>query len=110
MRNFDLEEIFSNILNVFAVFICAFLVIVCIAIPIIFTFGFDNVIAYHFNKSTCDVLVNQQEVYSGFCHFVEVEPVGEYGNSKRVIIYRDSRRWRPKQVYVSDDVEIKEME
>ena len=41
-------------------------------------------------------------------YFVDVEPVGEYGNSKRVAIFSDVRKWHQKQKYISEDVEIKE--
>lgn len=63
---------------------------------------------YHFNKSDCSVWVNGEMVYNGKCHFVEVSPVGEYGNSKRVSIYKDVRCWHQIQKYISEDVEIRE--
>lgn len=63
---------------------------------------------YFFNRSDCSVWVNGDLVYNGKCHFVDVEPVGEYGNSKRVAIYSDARKWFQVQKYISDDVEIKE--
>lgn len=63
---------------------------------------------YHFNKSDCSVWVDNSMVYNGKCHFVDVSPVGEYGNSKRVSIYYDVRKWHQKQKYISENVEIKE--
>lgn len=101
MRNFDFD---------LGEFLCITFFVLIVGLPIFFTLGFGEVIAYHFNKSTCSVYVNSAKVYSGYCHFVTVGSLGENGNTKRVIIYKDSRRWRPKQVYVSDDVEIKEMD
>lgn len=65
-------------------------------------------IAFHFNKSECSVWVNYNMVYNGYCHFVDVTPVGEYGNSKRVSIYNDVRKWHQVKKYISEDVEIKE--
>jgi len=65
-------------------------------------------VSYHFNKSDCSVWVNKEMVYNGKCHFVDVEPVGEYGNSKRVAIFSDVRKWHQKQKYIAEDVEIKE--
>lgn len=64
-------------------------------------------IEWNFNKSTCAVYVNKEPVYSGYCHFVEVSPVGEYGNSKRVSIYSDVAKFRQVQKYIAEDVEIK---
>lgn len=81
---------------------------VAVVLPIFFVLGFGKVIEYHFNKSTCSVFVDQEEVYSGYCHFVTVDSIGENGNTKRVVIYKDSRRWRPEQIYVSDDVFVGE--
>lgn len=66
-------------------------------------------IGYHFNKSTCSVYINNREVYSGYCHFVKVRPLGELGTSKEVTIYKDVNCWYPKQIYVSDQVEVKEL-
>lgn len=100
MRDFDFD------LGEFLLGLVLFLVI---GLPIFFFLGFGEVIEYHFNKSTCSVVVDQEEVYSGYCHFVTVGSIGENGNTKRVIIYKDSRRWRPKQVYISDDVYIGEV-
>ena len=84
----------------------AFPIVACIAvITIPFWVGY---VQYFFNKSDCSVWVNGDLVYNGKCHFVNVDPVGEYGNSKRVVIYSDERRWFQVQKYISDDVEIKE--
>ena len=65
-------------------------------------------IQYHFNQSTCSVWVDDRMVYNGKCHYVDVEPVGEYGNSKRVAIYNDKRKWHQQQKYISENVQIKE--
>lgn len=77
-------------------------------LPLFLALGFGEVVAYHFNKSTCSVSIDYREVYNGRCHFVTVESIGENGNTKRVIIYKDSRRWRPQQVYVTDNVMVTE--
>ena len=65
-------------------------------------------VEYHFNQSDCSVWVDSKMVYNGKCHFVDVSPVGEYGNSKRVAIYSDVRKWHQSQKYISENVEIKE--
>lgn len=86
--------------------VCSFLILLLVALlalPL-----YVGYIGYHFNKSDCSVWVDNNMVYNGKCHFVDVEPVGEYGNSKRVAIYYDVRKWHQVQKYISEDVQIKE--
>lgn len=99
---FDIEETVVSIVTF------------CIGALILFLFLFLLVwsfprIGYHFNKSTCSVWIDSKEVYSGKCHYVTVEPVGEYGKSKRVRIYKDMNLWHLQQEYISENVEMKEV-
>lgn len=95
----SIEEIFTWIM---------FVILIVILVVLCTLWIWIEPLNYHFNKSDCSVWVNQEMVYNGKCHFVDVEPVGEYGNSKRVAIYYDVRKWHQKQKYISEDVEIKE--
>ena len=65
--------------------------------------------AYLLNKAECSVWVDKQMVYNGKCHFVSVDPVGEYGSSKRVSIYSDVAKFIQVKKYISEDVEIKDV-
>lgn len=66
------------------------------------------IIALKFNQAECSVWVSKKMVYNGKCHFVKVEPVGEYGNSKKVSIYSDVQKWHQVKKFISDDVEVRE--
>lgn len=65
-------------------------------------------VTYNLNKAECSVWVGPDLVYNGRCHFVSVEPVGEYGASKRVKIYSDVYKLHKVGEYVSDNVEVKD--
>ena len=98
-----------NLEDFIGTLVVTILLVGILGIPLFCLFGFNRVIEYHFNKSTCAVLIEDKTVYKGLCHFVEVSPVGEMGKSKEVIIYKDSRRWIPLQRYITEDVVIKEL-
>lgn len=95
----DLDDLFVWFINIA-------LILLCIAGLTIWIWV--EPLNYYFNQSDCSVWVDNNMVYNGKCHFVDVEPVGEYGNSKRVAIYKDVRKWYQKQKYISENVEIKE--
>ena len=103
----DLIDIICNIITIFAITIfVVLLLIVFLTIP----FGIItslNIADYYFNKSKCNVFVNNSQVYSGACHFVDISSVGENGNSKKVIIYKDIPCLKPLKFYVSESVEVR---
>lgn len=67
---------------------------------------FSSQIGSYFNQATCSVYVDGKKVYEGRQHFVSIRPIGEYGATKKVIIYKDVRRFFKEAVYVSDDVKM----
>ena len=96
----DWEEIGAEIGAVLFVGLC----LTALTLPL-----WGEYVRFHFNHSTCSVIIDNKNVYSGYCHFVNVDPVGEYGQSKKVTIYKDVIKWHVQQIYISDKVELKEV-
>ena len=106
MRNSWVDVLTEYAASFVASFISFFVIVFFAAI--LFAPIYWGYVEYHFNKSDCSVWVDNEMVYNGKCHFVSVEPVGEYGNSKRVAIFQDVRKWHQVQKYISENVQIKE--
>ena len=67
-------------------------------------------ICYILNKSQCEVLVENKPVYSGRCHFVDVESIGENGNTKKLHIYKDVFKMKTVKTIINNDIKVKEEE
>lgn len=68
---------------------------------------FINGFGYIFDKSICDVYVDEKQVYNDRCHFINMSSIGENGNTKRLTIYSDIFGFKPIKTYVSDNIIIK---
>ena len=58
----------------------------------------------------CKAYVEEDLVYQGRCHYLEISPIGEYGNTKKLIVYRDKTKFKPIKKFINDDIKITEME
>ena len=66
-----------------------------------------NALDYTFDKSQCDVYVNNESVFKGRCHFISVDSVGENGNTKHLVIYKDKLCFKPLKHYYSENIEVR---
>lgn len=66
----------------------------------------SDLCCYILNQAYCHLYIDGKQVYNGRQYFVEIHSVGENGNTKEVIIYRDKLKLKPKKVYVSNDVRM----
>lgn len=69
-----------------------------------------NYINYCFNKTNCVVKVHRNIVYKGNCHFVDLDSVGENGNTKILKIYKDKTGLVLLKQYIDDNITITESE
>jgi len=67
--------------------------------------GLNN-INYLLDKSMCKAFVNDQLVYDGRCHFIDVNSIGENGNTKKLIIYKDRGGIIPKAIYIHNNIKV----
>lgn len=110
---FFIDDFAEKICNIIAIFIAIVVTVLILAVITAIPFGIIilvNTIDYSLDKSKCDVFVNNSQVYSGACHFVDISSIGENGNLKRVIIYKDIPCIQPLKVYVSEKVEVQNAE
>ena len=63
---------------------------------------------FKLDKSICDVYVENQIIYSGRCHFIDIDSVGENGNTKHLIIYKDALKLKPIKHIINENIQIKE--
>ena len=56
------------------------------------------------DHSTCIATVDSKEVYRGKCHFITLEPVGQYGNTKLLTIYKGVSCIIPYKKYTSENI------
>ena len=82
--------------------------VICIVVPVgVLIFGSDYV-AYWLNKAECNLYVEEKFVWSGRCHFIDINSIGENGNTKEVIVYEDVIKFRPIKKYVDNDIKVTE--
>ena len=56
------------------------------------------------DHSTCIATVDNKEVYRGKCHFITLEPVGQYGDTKLLTIYKGVFLTIPYKKYTSENI------
>lgn len=92
----------------FFVLICGFILIVIMVILLVFgIYGGFNLVDFYLDKSMCKAYVNNQLVYDGRCHFINVDSIGENGNTKSLTIYKDKMCFKPKAKYIHENIKIK---
>ena len=61
---------------------------------------------YYLSESYCTAYVDNKEVYTGRCHFLEIDSIGENGNTKHLAIYKDIIKFKCVKEYVSEDIKV----
>lgn len=98
-------DFISNILIIIFITIFVLFFIFCIPVGLIATVNLSN---YFLDKSYCTLLIDNKQVYKGRCHYVDINSIGENGNTKQVTIYKDACRFKPVKKFVSENVVLKE--
>ena len=102
-----IEFIGKLVIAVLAVLAFPIAIFIILSMFFLVLLGF-NAVEYYFDKSECNIFVDNEVVYSGKCHFADVVSVGENGNSKHVVIYKDIFKTQPIKHYISEKVEVKQ--
>ena len=63
---------------------------------------------YRLDQSYCTAKVNNQVVYSGRCHYLDIESIGENGNTKHLTIYGNKWKFRPVKQFVNNNITVGE--
>lgn len=63
---------------------------------------------YKLDQSYCTVKVNNQVVYNGRCHYLDIESIGENGNTKHLTIYGNKWKSRPVKQFVNNNITVEE--
>ena len=63
---------------------------------------------YFLDESYCTLFIDNKQVYEGRCHYVDINSIGENGNTKQVVIYKDAFLFKPIKKFVSENVVLKE--
>ena len=69
-----------------------------------------NCIDYYLDDSYCSLYIENEKIYEGRCHYLQVGSIGENGNSKQVTIYKDAAKLRPDKKFISESVLLRGME
>lgn len=93
------------------------LIIIAIIILLAFLIGLPfglyatvNFANYFLDKSHCTLFIDGEQIYEDRCHYVDIDSIGQNGNSKRVVIYKDAIHVVPVKKFVSDNVVLKEVQ
>lgn len=63
---------------------------------------------YRLDQSYCTAKVNNQAVYNGRCHYLDIESIGENGNTKHLTIYGNKWKTRPVKQFVNNNITVEE--
>lgn len=67
-----------------------------------------NLTNYFLDESYCTLFIDNKQIYEGRCHYVDINSIGENGNTKQVVIYKDAFLFKPIKKFVSENVVLKE--
>lgn len=99
----DLKFLLILIISIAA----SFLLIILLAYTTILGVNYIN---YCLDDSYCSLYIENKKVYEGRCHYLQVDSIGENGNSKKVIIYKDAAKLQPKKKFISENVLLRGIE
>lgn len=60
------------------------------------------------DQSYCTAKVNNQVVYNGRCHYLDIESIGENGNTKHLTIYGDKWKTHPVKQFINNNITVGE--
>lgn len=63
---------------------------------------------YRLDQSYCTAKVNNEVVYNGRCHYLDIESIGENGNTKHLTVYSNKWKSRPVKQFVNNNITVEE--
>lgn len=63
---------------------------------------------YRLDQSYCTAKVNNEVVYNGRCYYLDIESIGENGNTKHLTVYGNKWKTRPVKQFVNNNITIQE--
>lgn len=63
---------------------------------------------YRLDQSYCTAKVNNQVVYNGRCYYLDIESIGENGNTKHLTVYGNKWKSRPVKQFVNNNITVGE--
>lgn len=60
------------------------------------------------DQSYCTAKVNNQVVYNGRCHYLDIESIGKNGNTKHLTTYGDKWKSRPVKQFINNNITVGE--
>ena len=100
-------DFITNILIIIFTIITFLIFIICVPTGFIAAVNLTN---YFLDESYCTLFIDNKQVYEGRCHYVDINSIGENGNTKQVVIYKDAFLFKPIKKFVSDNVVLKEVQ
>lgn len=99
----DFLEFITSSLVIIVMIILVFM----LAIGTIFgIYSVINYADYKLDTSECNVYVDNNLVYSGRSHFIDIGSIGENGNTKNLTIHKDILCLKPVAHYVSENIKV----
>lgn len=95
----------TNILIIIFTIITFLIFIICVPTGLIAAVSLTN---YFLDESYCTLFIDNKQVYEGRCHYVDINSIGENGNTKEVVIYKDAFLFKPIKKFVSENVILKD--
>ena len=101
----DIKDIFKI---VFCVVIGSILILLGVMVFLTLIMLGANWADYKLDQSYCTAKVNNQIVYNGICHYLDLESIGENGNTKHLTVYDNKWKARPVKQFVSNNITVEE--
>ena len=105
-----MEVLKISLITIISIAACFLLVILFIILLAFTCVAGINYIDYRLNDSYCSLYIENKKVYEGRCHYLQVDSIGENGNSKLVTIYKDVLKLQPDKNFISESVLLRGME
>lgn len=63
---------------------------------------------YRLDQSYCTAKVNNQVVYNGRCHYLDIESIDKNGNTKHLTVYGNKWKSRPVKQFINNNITVEE--
>lgn len=101
----DLKDLFK--IGFYAIIICILVLLSIIIFLVLIILG-GNWADYRLDQSYCTAKVNNEVIYNGRCHYLDIESIGENGDTKHLTVY--SNKWKTRSVkqFVNNNITVEE--
>ena len=101
----DLKDFLKTVF--FVIITCVLVVLSTIIFLVLMRLG-GNWADYRLDQSYCTAKVNNQVVYNGRCYYLDIESIGENGNTKHLTIYSNKWKSRPVKQFINNNITVGE--